>query len=276
MTTIEELLSRALLLEEPRVPRDIVPPSDTESPTLLDASALSDEPVSLSHSAAYDLQTLCEAVVTHMAATSLRHFITEQLPEPSGARVLGCILQLTDAEDGARFWWQYAAGAGDDAASYCLYLYHLSLGETRLADWWREQTRINTRPTPETVTLPCDFEQTKEIVVDFDSSTPTVLRVLGQLLARADRPRPEVFDAVLAYVPGAVTIGYLANPEFEIPLPGTDFAARIEDILTRTSRPHAGTPRAQRRPSTGPKLPGRHQHAHANPSLCKQPVRGHR
>ncbi|MFD0449315.1 hypothetical protein ACFQ10_54315 [Streptomyces indonesiensis] len=167
-------------------------------------------------------------------------------------------------------------GAGDDAASYCLYLYHLSLGETHLADLWLEQTGVDTHPTSEIVTLSCESEQAKEFVFDFDSSTPTVLRVLGQLLAKADRPRPEIFDAVLAYVPGAVTIGYIAYPEFDIPLPGTDFAARIGDILTRTSRTHAGTTRAQRRPSTGPKLPGRHQPARANPSLCKQPVRGHR
>jgi hypothetical protein len=96
--------------------------------------------------------------VTLTAAASLQDFVTEQLPEPSGARVLGCILQLTDAEDGARFWWQYAAGAGDDAASYCLYLHHLSLGETELASWRSKQTGIDTQPALEKVTLLGDSE----------------------------------------------------------------------------------------------------------------------
>lgn len=63
-------------------------------------------------SAADDLQTLCETVITHTGAlTDLRIFLARALPEPSGARVLGCMLQLSEREESARFWWQYAAGA---------------------------------------------------------------------------------------------------------------------------------------------------------------------
>lgn len=276
---IEELLSRALLLEEPLVPRDIVPSVEADTPASLDTVPLWSERAPLSrhragHAAAHDLQTLCETVVTRTVATSLQEFVTELLPEPSGARVLGCILHLTNVEDGARSWWQYAAGAGDDTASYCLYLHHLSLGETDLAAWWREQTDVNTQPATQTLTLSCDTEQPKEFVFTFDSSTPTVLRLLGRLLARADRPRTEVFDAVLDYVPDAVTIGYLSNPDIEIPLAMADFADHIGGILAATSAAHG--PGQQRRSGTSPKLPGRHQHARANPSPCKQPVRGPR
>ncbi|TJZ96754.1 hypothetical protein [Actinacidiphila oryziradicis] len=272
---IDELLNRALLLEEPCIPRDVVPdvappaPLDADTPCLVPAARSRHE---ASHAAAHNLQTLCETVVTHTAATSLQEFVTEQLPEPSGARVLGCILQLTDAEDSARFWWQYAAGAGDDAASYCLYLHHLSLGETDAAAWWRKQTRIDTQPDPETGS-PRDSEQASGL--EWDSSTPTVLRVLGQLLTRVDRPRSEVFDAVMDYVPGAVAIGYLANPDFEIPLPGPDFADHIGIILAATSALHTG-PFRSKPPGTSPKLPGRQEHTRAEAPPAEQPARGHR
>lgn len=101
-------------------------------------------------------------------------------------------------------------GAGDSIASYCLYLYHLALGETDLASLWREQTGIDIQPDIANVPLACDTEYA------FDSSMPTVLRVLGHLItAQADRPRTDVFDAVMDYVPCAVTIGYL-DPDPEI------------------------------------------------------------
>ncbi|GAA3482922.1 hypothetical protein [Streptomyces yanii] len=38
--------------------------------------------------------TLCEAVVARTGLQILDDFITPHLPEPPGARVLGCILQL--------------------------------------------------------------------------------------------------------------------------------------------------------------------------------------
>ncbi|KUF15250.1 hypothetical protein [Streptomyces silvensis] len=95
---------------------------------------------STSQDAVRDLRNLCEAVVTAGSLASLRAFLTRVLPEPPGARVIGCILQLNGAEESARFWWQYAAGAGDAAASYCLHLHHASLGERDEAVWWRAQT----------------------------------------------------------------------------------------------------------------------------------------
>ncbi|MGA5121304.1 hypothetical protein [Streptomyces pseudogriseolus] len=67
--------------------------------------------------AAADLRALCETVVRHTPATAVAAFITDQVPEPRSALVLACVLQLTDTDDGARFWWQYAAGAGQPAAA---------------------------------------------------------------------------------------------------------------------------------------------------------------
>ncbi|WP_055495225.1 hypothetical protein [Streptomyces sp. TP-A0356] len=252
MTAIEELLARALLLDEPAVPRDLVPRDDAGIERGLGAVSEQERDQAM---AANDLQALCEALLAHTTATSLGGFVTEHLPEPPGARILGCILQLADADDSARTWWQYAAGAGDDLASYCLYLHHLKLGDRKTAAWWGKQTCIDTRPSPQDQTpLPG--------VSDFDASVPTVLRVLARLDEGDTPPRTEVVDAVMHYVPSAVAIGYLDNPEFEMPLPRPDFAEHISILLAATTAASAMTaaPPRQRRPL--PRLPGRQGGSH--------------
>ncbi|WP_369170668.1 hypothetical protein AB5J49_24020 [Streptomyces sp. R28] len=118
-----------------------VPPALSATPAPPGQAPPTDE-----RSAADDLQTLCETVITHTdALTDLEEFLARALPEPPGARVLGCMLQLCAREESARMWWQYAAGAGDTAASYCLYLHHRALGEHGVADWWQTQHARYTR-----------------------------------------------------------------------------------------------------------------------------------
>ncbi|MBL1093138.1 MULTISPECIES: hypothetical protein [Streptomyces] len=39
-----------------------------------------------------------------------------------GAQVFACMLSLADHPESAQFWWQFAAGAGNRAAAYCLHL----------------------------------------------------------------------------------------------------------------------------------------------------------
>ncbi|WP_331762387.1 hypothetical protein [Streptomyces sp. NBC_01508] len=56
-----------------------------------------------------------------------------------GAQVFACMLYLADHPESAQFWWQLAAGAGNRAAAYCLYLRHLALGEMREATHWLHQ-----------------------------------------------------------------------------------------------------------------------------------------
>jgi hypothetical protein len=255
-TPIDELLARALLLDEPVIPRDIVPmalgtrgedfgtgPRDRTAPMGGGTS-------SASGAAARDLRTLCETVLAHPTSDSLRDFVTEHLPEPPGARVLGCILQLADAEDSARSWWQYAAGAGDDIASYCLYLQHLVLGDAEAAAWWREQTKIGTRPAPEFLMAVPD----PGIPTAYDASFPTLLRALTRL-DRPATPRTELVDAVMHYVPGAVALGYVDNPDFELPLPGPDFAEHISILVAAASAATSWLEPPRRR--TVPRLPRR-------------------
>ncbi|MFF9157497.1 hypothetical protein ACF1AB_35345 [Streptomyces sp. NPDC014846] len=56
-----------------------------------------------------------------------------------GAQVFACMLYLAGHPESASFWWQLAAGAGHRAATYCLYLHHLELGEVQEARQWRQQ-----------------------------------------------------------------------------------------------------------------------------------------
>ncbi|MGP4043364.1 hypothetical protein [Streptomyces sp. 2A115] len=199
-------------------------------------------------SAADDLQTLCQTVITHTRALAdLKLFLARALPEPSGARVLGCMLQLSEREESARFWWQYAAGAGDPAASYCLYLHHRALGEHGAADWWHTQADAV-----------ADGEPEPEVAIT------TTLRIL-RALKPDDSPVPEPVNAVLHYVPAAVAY---VDDDLDLPLPDPDFTDRIHALTATTpvppnsptqtpTAPASGVPDAARRPCKRKPLPER-------------------
>ncbi|MGH6655198.1 MAG: hypothetical protein ACRDVE_08330 [Actinocrinis sp.] len=76
---------------------------------------------------------------TPRAEDSLARLI-ESLNDADGALVFACLLHLTAREDGARFWWKFAAGAGNATAAFCLYLDHRRNAEYRDADYWRTQS----------------------------------------------------------------------------------------------------------------------------------------
>lgn len=237
MTVIDHLLARALLLKDPQVPADTVSYEDTAYPAFTpDGTLLRDghDRTLRDDTAARNLHAICEVALTHSTPSQLADFITEQLPAPRAAWILGCVLQLAEAEDGARFWWQYAAGAGDAAAAYCLYLHHLKLGDSHAAALWREQTSLDTQPHTDTITPAGDDapDYTHSVV---DTSIPTVLRILTNLTPAADRRPTEAAAAVMDYVAAAVAVGYARNPGYEIPLPGPRFAEHIEIILGVTS-----------------------------------------
>lgn len=82
------------------------------------------------------------------AAASLAR-LTDSLNDPDGALVFACLLYLTSREDGARFWWKFAAGAGNPTAAFCLYLDHRRHAEYRDADYWlRQSSRLRDHPLP--------------------------------------------------------------------------------------------------------------------------------
>ncbi|MGQ4387943.1 hypothetical protein [Streptomyces sp. SAS_270] len=250
---IDDLLARARLRHEPYTQADI----DAAAARLATRAAASrpgpleddasERDVSPGEEAcaADDLQTLCETVITHTdALADLELFLARgALPEPPGARVLGCMLQLSEREESARFWWQYAAGAGDPAASYCLYLHHRALGEHGAADWWHTQTdAVADRDTDEP-----------------DTEITTTLRILRALKPDGS-PVPDPVNAVLHYVPAAVAY---VDDDLDLPLPDPDFTERVralaapppQDTVCRGGRRSGPLPEHRRAPL--PKLPKR-------------------
>jgi hypothetical protein len=236
---INDILSRALLVRDRTVPRDIIP---TTGPAPLPERWPDSPPAKeRAASAAQDLRALCETLLTHTSPTDVADFVTDQVPEPRSALVLACVLQLSDTDDGARYWWQYAAGAGQPAAAYCLYLHHLALGEDATAYWWHRQTD-DVQPTPESQPAldadtwpwhPADHPLTSE-------ATTSLLRVLRRLAKSTERPLPAAVTRLMDYVPGAVACGYVREPEIDLPIPGPDFARRIRRLLAAAvQRPEA-------------------------------------
>ncbi|MBH5335796.1 hypothetical protein IHE55_13725 [Streptomyces pactum] len=185
-----------------------------------------------------DLHTLCEAVIARPGAlTLLGDLVARRILEPPGARVLGCVLRLAEHPDCAQFWWQFAAGAGDPAAAYCLYLHHMALGEEAQAhgwlNWWHEEACTQAPPVVDPLheDAPTDHEMA------------IALRVLRGFTKGRDLPAP--VRAVLAYVPRAVD--YRDDLELDLPLPEPGFAARIEHLTASALvPPGTGTHRPDR------------------------------
>ncbi|MGW2602712.1 hypothetical protein, partial [Streptomyces klenkii] len=249
MTTLEDILSRALLTHSRIVPCDTIPPREAGPGTRPAVT-----PGQTPNAAAEDLRALCETLVTHTPATEVAGFVTDQVPAPRSALVLACVLQLTDTDDGARFWWQYAAGAGQRAAAYCLYLHHLSLGETHTARWWHNQTDdAHASAAPARADSRRDG---KPVVLHHDDRAPitTILRVLRRLAKHTKRPRSAVVTELMDYMPTAVAVGYLREPESELPLPGPDFAHKIRALLEAAARRPDGPSDLPARPHTHPDL----------------------
>ncbi|MFD8731332.1 MULTISPECIES: hypothetical protein [unclassified Streptomyces] len=275
MTPLEELLSQARLVRDRVVPPDIIPTHPDpvpEAPPGPDPAAPGEDLHSAdapAHPAAQDLRALCATLVTHTPATTVAHFLTDQLPEPRSALILACVLQLTDTEDAARFWWQYAAGAGQSAAAYCLHLHHLARGEEDTARFWHNQ--MDHTPPPASAPAPDHGERLDT------APAATMLRVLHHL-SRQSAPRPSsaTVTSLMTYMPTATAVGYLREPDMELPLPGPDFARTIRTLLT--TAPHPADPADTRsRPRRRPALDREPAHAEdREPALGKTSGSAHR
>jgi len=89
--------------------------------------------------AAIRLDALSTQVLHHRdAAGRLARFVAEG-PDLEGTLHFACLLSLAGCHDGAQFWWQFSAGAGNAVAAQCLHLHHLSRGEVRDAEFWEQQ-----------------------------------------------------------------------------------------------------------------------------------------
>ncbi|MFI7019951.1 hypothetical protein [Streptomyces sp. NPDC050164] len=63
------------------------------------------------------------------------------------------------------------------------------------------------------------------------------MRILRHLAKQTVRSRPAGVSKLMAYMPTAVTAGYLREPDTELPLPGWEFAHLINSLLTPGERP---------------------------------------
>ncbi|GHE11019.1 hypothetical protein [Streptomyces alanosinicus] len=97
------------------------------------------------------LQALCRHLLRsdgasqHLARTADSPVDPEEAPE--GALYFGCLLDLVKKSDGALWWWQFAAGAGNPTAAYCLYLFHTRRGDLRDAGhWWHQYLALGPPP----------------------------------------------------------------------------------------------------------------------------------
>ncbi|MGI5461082.1 hypothetical protein ACQEWB_49615 [Streptomyces sp. CA-249302] len=94
------------------------------------------------------LNALSCSLVSRAEASGHVARIVEDLSNIEGALYFGCLLSLAQEDEGAIWWWQFAEGAGDATAAYCLYLQHLRRGELRDAEHWigqalKADTRID-------------------------------------------------------------------------------------------------------------------------------------
>lgn len=93
-----------------------------------------------SERAGRDLKAACLASVCATGAGErLDAFESGGHADLPGAVVFGCLLHLAGLREGARFWWQFAAGSGRSRtahAAYCLFLDHSRRGEHHDARVW--------------------------------------------------------------------------------------------------------------------------------------------
>ncbi|MFF9607590.1 hypothetical protein ACF1GY_35910 [Streptomyces sp. NPDC014684] len=72
--------------------------------------------------------------------------------------------------------------------------------------------------------------------------------------------KPSRRTGLMAYIPTAVTVGYLREPDVELPLAGTDFARHVRDLLAA----------AACRPDVADALPARTSQAEQDLDLLQQ------
>ncbi|GGS08268.1 hypothetical protein Snoj_12240 [Streptomyces nojiriensis] len=151
-----------------------------------------------------DLKAVCLATTCAPGAGAhLDSFLTDGHADLAGAVVFGCLLHLAGLREGARFWWQFAAGSGSprtSAAAYCLFLDHSRRGEHHDARHWaRELGRRGFRPGGR--------RDLREIRL---CTQAAVLRHVDQLedpdLGPVPLPRPGLSGVLAALLPQPVTV----------------------------------------------------------------------
>ncbi|MET9800194.1 hypothetical protein [Streptomyces sp. NPDC006368] len=176
-------------------------------------------PTALHERAAHDLRALCRGIIhDDDAARRIARFDTVR--DPGGALAFACLLVLADREEGAQFWWQFAAGAGNATSALCLYLLHLRRGELRDAHYWATQiTALEHEP--------CQYAP---VPTEVGASAASAIGLSVRYeLPTADVTVPE------AAVKGAVEeLDVTQLDDFgPIPQPSPDLAGQWDGLVTR-------------------------------------------
>lgn len=96
--------------------------------------------VAVGEEAAKALDALCERVVFDVQACRRIALLAGGHPfAAEGAFAFGCLLHLVGDGEGATFWWQFAAGAEEAEAAYCLMLDHQRRAELEDAALWQDR-----------------------------------------------------------------------------------------------------------------------------------------
>ncbi|MEU9300002.1 IclR family transcriptional regulator C-terminal domain-containing protein [Streptomyces sp. NPDC048269] len=151
-----------------------------------------------------DLKAACLAsVCAPKAEAQLAAFLASRHTDLAGAVVFGCLLHLAGLREGARFWWQFAAGGAGPRtvpAAYCLFLDHSRRGEYHDARHWaRELGRRGFRPGGR--------RDLREVRL---CAQAAVLRYVDQLddpdLGPVPLPRPGLSGVLAAFRPSAAAV----------------------------------------------------------------------
>ncbi|MER5933494.1 IclR family transcriptional regulator C-terminal domain-containing protein [Streptomyces sp. NPDC002054] len=172
-------------------------------------------------------------VCAPLAVPVLAEFIAYGHADPDGAQVFACLLHLAGLRDGARFWWQFSAGAGHEQAAYCLFLDHSRRGEHHDAGIWaRRLAHLGFTP-------PAGREPAEPRV----HGQAAVLRYVEQLedpdLGPVPLPLPGLEQAMHALLPPSARADRAERADH------SDRADRIDHggRTTRASASRAGGPR---------------------------------
>ncbi|KAB7835746.1 hypothetical protein [Streptomyces mobaraensis] len=188
--------------------------------------------------AAFELGLLCSLVIRdHQAIAAIALLVDDPARiDPRGALAFACLLHLADREEGAAFWWQFAAGADSTTAAHCLYLHHLQHSDRGLAEHWHHQaTTLHTTHdgTDDDWPLPHPPRRVRGDEPPSRYPAPGRAHTLTELALRqaVARERWRLFAHHLTdLLRGLETTG---DADFgTVPRPGPYLAARIEQCLT--------------------------------------------
>ncbi|UUU37492.1 hypothetical protein JIW86_00210 [Streptomyces sp. NBC_00162] len=174
----------------------------------------------------------------------LRRLLAAGPADDHDVLVFACLLHLL-GHDGARFWWQLAAGADSDTAVYCLFLEHSRHAEYDDAALWAERLDLDAF-TPLRRWGPFIRAHTEHAL------PPTLLTYIKDqehpLLGPVPRPSAPLADVLCELVEPPPAPAYLRErrrplppPEAPSPQASQPFSARVPWLAARRS-PRRPTP----------------------------------